>query len=363
MRRDAGLRDDDSGCPPTWETGTEATAYQIDPSHSGAQPDDRLTLPLCERWRRDLGGAPGYPLVSGGLVYVATSGSVGKQLWALDQYTGATRWGPMSLTGSYFWAALSSWNGTVYALTASGVLTAYDAATGAQRWIAQLGNSDAPPTATADGVFVSAHLTLHSRDPATGSSRWSRAVVNGDTSSPAVRGDLVTASYACNRAYGFSLAGVQRWSATSSCSGGGGKTTAIYRDRVYTRDSMGDLVLSAMTGQLLGSYGSRYIPAFSQDVGYYTPNTTLQAVSLSTGSQLWTGPQGVAAPVVVGGHVVLATSSAVVVLDALTGVEVSRQPLLGIRGTDEQNVSGPIAGLAAANGMLFVPTATALVAY
>ena len=77
-----------SGCPPTWASGTEATTYQVNPGHTGAQPDDRLTLPMCQRWRRDLGGWASYAVAAQGLVYVATAGAQGRQLWALDQYSG-----------------------------------------------------------------------------------------------------------------------------------------------------------------------------------------------------------------------------------------------------------------------------------
>jgi hypothetical protein len=37
--------------------------------------------------------------------------------------------------------------------------------------------------------------------------------------------------------------------------------------------------------------------------------------------------------------------------------------LPNVLGPDEQNVSSPLAGFAAANGMLFVPAGTSIVAY
>jgi outer membrane protein assembly factor BamB len=362
--RDAGFFADDSGCPPTWASGTEATAYQVDSAHTGAQPDDRLTLPLCERWRRDLGAPAGYPVVSGGLVYVVSaSSSTSRQLWALDQYTGVTRWGPMVLTGTYWWLALTVGNGTVFALSDSGALVAFDALTGQQRWISQVGRSDSAPTVTPAGLFVSVDLAVKGIDPGTGATRWTRPVVNGDTSSPAVSGNFFSVSYACNQAYGFSTVGTQLWHATSSCSGGGGKTTALYRGRVYTRDFNGQLILAAANGGLLGAHSSTLIPAFSGDLGLYSNGSGVQAVSLLSGQVLWTGPGAVAAPLVVGAHVVVPASGAVVVLDAQTGAEVSRATLASIRGVDEQNVSAPLAGMSAANGMLFVPAGTSIVAY
>ncbi len=361
--RDAGFFTDDSGCPPTWATGTEATAYQVDPAHTGAQPDDRLTLPLCERWRRDLGAQAGYPVVSRGLVFVATTGAPGRMLWALDQYSGATRWGPTVLTGTYAWVALAVGDGAVFALSDSGTLVAFDALSGQQRWIAQVGFTDAAPSVTAAGVFISVNQAVRSYALTNGALRWVRPVAGGSQSSPAVSGDFFSVSYACNQAYGFSTQGVQRWHASAPCSGGGGKTTALYRDRVYTRDSDGQLILDAASGLLVGNHSSRFIPAFAGDLGVYTASGATQGVSLANGQVRWTGPAVVAAPVVVGGHVVLPTAGGVVVLDSQTGVEVSRATLTDIRVVDEQNVSGPLAGLAAANGMLFVPAGTSVVAY
>ena len=362
--RDAGFFSDDSGCPPTWASGTEAATYQLDSAHTGEQPDDRLTLPLCERWRRDLGAPAGYPVVSGGLVFVASASSATRrQLWALDQYTGATRWGPIVLTSTYWWVALAVGHGAVFALSDNGTLLAREAATGQQRWIVQVGGSDSAPTVTEAGLFVSVDGAVKGLDPATGATRWTRPVANGDTSSPAVSGDFFSVSYACNQAYGFSTLGVQRWHATSSCSGGGGKTTALYRGRVYTRDFNGDLILDAADGGLRGSYDSRFMPAFTGDTGVYSNATGVQAVSLLNNTVQWSGPAVVAAPIVVGAHVVLPTSGAVVVLDSSSGAEVSRATLANIRGADEQNVSAPLSGITAANGMLFVPAGTSVVAY
>lgn len=361
--RDAGYFADDSGCPPTWATGTEAVTYQVDSAHTGEQPDDRLTLPLCERWRRDLGGSTGYAVASRDLVYVVSVGAQGRRLWALDQYTGATRWGPTGLGGSYSWVALALGNGALYALSDNGALVAFDAQSGQQRWIQMVGRSDSAPTAITDGLFVSVDQQVKSLNPANGSTRWSRPVANGDTSSPAVRGNLVATSYACNQAYAFSLTGTQLWHATSSCSGGGGKTTAVHDGKVYTRDSNGDLVLDGATGTLVGSYTSRLIPAFAGNLAIFSTSTATQGVVPTNNQATWSAEGVIAAPVVMGEHVVLPTATGLVVLNALTGVEVDRTALAGIQGTDEQNVSSPFAGLNAANGMLFVPVGNSLVAY
>lgn len=86
------------------------------------------------------------------------------------------------------------------------------------------------------------------------------AVANGNTSSPALSGTGVFVSYACNQAYGFAPdSGAQLWHHTSSCSGGGGKNVALFGGRLYTRDSMGNLMLDAANGMELSRYSSRYM--------------------------------------------------------------------------------------------------------
>jgi outer membrane protein assembly factor BamB len=361
--RDAGFFADDSGCPPTWSSGTEATTYQVDSAHTGEQPDDRLPLPLCQRWSHDLGGNTGYAVVSDGLVYVISIGAQGRQLWALDQYTGATRWGPTVLGDTYFWAALAVGGGSVFALSDNGNLVAFDAHTGQQRWIQQVGSTESSPTVSESSVFVSVHLQVKSLDVTTGATRWARSVANGDMSSPAVSGDLVSASFACNQAYGFSFAGTQCWHATNSCSGGGGKTTTIHGGRVFTRDFMGNLILDGATGTLMGNYTSQFIPAFAADTAIFSSASNTQGVALSNNQVKWNASGVLAAPVVMGAHVVLPTTTGLIVLDAQSGVEVGRTTLTVIHGTDEQNVSSPFAGLNAANGMLFVPVGTTVIAY
>ena len=95
-----------------------------------------------------------------------------------------------------------------------------------------------------------------------------------------------------------------------------------------------------------------------------TPGGLLIRRSLSSGATEWTYPNQVStAPIVVGDHVVTATSTQVIVLHVADGGVVSTAPLTSVLGPDEQNVSSPLAGLAEANGILIVPAGTALVAY
>ncbi|MEW5741683.1 MAG: PQQ-binding-like beta-propeller repeat protein [Myxococcota bacterium] len=378
---DAGVEDaglpTDGGCFPRVPSGTSAVAYQVDIAHTGAAPSDVLRLPLCRRWQRDLGGAAGYPVVAGGRVYVVSrtnQAGYGNLLWALDQHTGNIVWGPVDLGGSYWWAALAYDAGRVFAVNASGFMRAVDAATGATLWARQLPGQyscDSPPTATNGMVYTGAAGsggTVYGLWAGDGGVRWTRPVANGNTSSPAVSTSGVYVSYACNQAWGFAPAsGTQLWHHTSTCSGGGGKNVALYRGRVYTRDFMGNLVLDAATGAELGSYSSRFIPAFSGEVMITTPGTTLRAQSLDGGAIVWTFDAGTefisTAPLIVGAHVIAATSTRLVAVNLGDGSLASDFAVAGVRGPDEQNVSTPLAGFAAADGMLFVPVGNGVEAY
>ena len=92
--------------------GSQAVAYQIDPAHTGSQSDG-LTPPLVQRWSRELGNqfsTISYPLIAEGKVFVLVDNGTdnGTNLYALDEATGATVWGPFRDTaGSFNFAGLA----------------------------------------------------------------------------------------------------------------------------------------------------------------------------------------------------------------------------------------------------------------
>ncbi|MFT3712222.1 MAG: PQQ-binding-like beta-propeller repeat protein [Archangium sp.] len=380
--RDAGFFDpdagpDDAGCYPRIPTGTSSVTYQVDIAHTGAQPNDLLRLPLCRRWSRDLGGAAGYPVVADGRVYVVShtnQAGYGNLLWALDQFTGAVVWGPVDLGGTYWWAAAAYDNGRVFAINASGFMTTVDAASGAVLWARQVPGQyscDSAPTAANGLVYTGAAGsggTVYALNAGDGGVRWTMPVANGNTSSPAVTPNGVFVSYACNQAWGFNPStGAQLWHHSGACSGGGGKNVAAYQGRIFTRDFMGNLMLGATTGLELGTYSSRFIPAFSGDVAFTTPGTSVRALRLDGGSIAWTFDAGTetinTAPIVVGPHVIVASGQHLFAVNVIDGSLASSFAVSGVRTPDEQNVSNPLAGFAAADGMLFVPVGNGVEAY
>jgi hypothetical protein len=125
-------------------------------------------------------------------------------------------------------------------------------------------------------------------------------------------------------------------------------------------------MLDTASGSDLGSYSSSFIPAFKGTTMFTTSGGVTSAQPIAGGSLTWSfgsaAETAVIAPIVVGEHVVVGTSMRVVVLASADGREVSSAPLANIRALDEQNVV-ELVGLAAADGMLFVPAGTSIVAY
>ena len=358
-----------------------AVAYQVNAAHTGNQPNVRLATPLVQKWSVNLNGKVSYPLIADGKVFVTVAhngGSTpnyGTTFYALNEATGATAWGPLELSGTYYWSNAAYDAGAVYILTYNGVLRALDAGTGTQRWITQLPGQYAfssPPTASNGYVYVGgagSGGTVYAVNESHGSVAWAGSVMNGDDSSPAVSGAGVYVSYACNQAYGFNPTnGSLLWHHTSTCEGGGGKTTALYNGGVYTRDSSGDLVLDAQTGNLVNSYSSTTIPAFDGSTGYYRNGSTLNATDLATGFTTWSfGGDGAlsSAPLVANGIVYVgSTGGNLYALDGRTG-SLLQTVVVGsaILAPDEQNVSQPLTGLAAGDNLLIVPATNQLVAY
>jgi len=362
----------DGGCPPVTRTGSLAVTYQIDPAHTGGQPDDQLTLPLCQRWLHDFGESPEYALVADGSVFIATSpGPSGPaHVTALDELTGAVLWGPVDISGTYGYAGAAYDDGQIFVINFDGVLRALDAATGQSNWEAQLPDQYAftsPPSCFGGVVFVSGAGeggTLYAVNEVTGDVLWTQGVENGDHSSPAVSSAGVFVSYAGNQAYGFATAdGTPLWHYEGPAEGGGGKTTALYGGEVYTRDFSGDLELGADDGTVAGTYQSDYIPAFSGGTMFTTSSGVLTAASLGDAGVAWaSGGSVVLAPITVGSNVVMGTSTGIDVLSVADGTVVSSSALAGIPTPDEQDVR-QLVGLSEADGMLFVPAGTTLAAY
>jgi len=355
-----------------------AVAYQVDAAHDGVQAATTLTPPLAQRWATSFPGKVSYPLIAEGKVFVtvASVGSYGTTLYALAQSDGHAVWSA-PISGTYFWSAAAYDAGTVFVLNTDGLLRAYAAATGAPRWAVQLPGQysfSSAPTAAGGVVYVGgagSGGTLYAVRESDGQVLWTRSVANGDESSPALSPSGVFVSYAGPQVYGFDRAsGAQLWRYQGASSGGGGKTAVVSGGRLLTRDFALNGVFDAASGTLLGTFAGGTAPAVAGGVAYQVAGGALSALDLSSFATRWSVSAGfTSAPLVVparhGSNVWVGSSTGTLsALDAATGKSVwSASVGAPVPAPDEQNVSQPLTGLAAGQGLLVVPAGTLLVAY
>jgi len=357
-----------------------ATAYQITPSHHGvAKVTGDLVFPSKALWTISMPGLISYPLIVGDRVFVTVANvdSYGTKLYALDVHTGKTLWGPIAISGTYFWSNATYDESHVYVVNFDGILMSFDAATGAAGWSVQLPGQYAfssPPTAEGGFVYVGGAGdggTVYAVDEKNGAVVWTENVENGDNSSPAVAEDGVFVSYACPQVYDFAPKnGDLLWHYSGPCEGGGGKTPVFLDGKLYVRDPLSSptgYIFESKSGALLGRFSAGPAPAITNERGFFLNDGTLQGIDLSTLDVLWSfaGDGGlVTAPIVVGPVVFIGSSNGnLYAVEGRTGKQVWSVSGSPINGPDEQNVSQPLTGLAAADRWLIVPAGTALSAY
>jgi outer membrane protein assembly factor BamB len=361
----------------------QSVAYQIDYAHAGAATfGTTITFPSTAAWSVALNGPVSYPLIAGGKVFVMTGAGgspYGTTLYALDQVTGASVWGPTFIPGTYFRAGLAYDHGTLFVINFEGVLSSFDAATGQPGWSTQLPGSfyDSPPTAVNGIVYVGGSGALRAVDEANGSVIWTAGVANGDQSAPTVSSDGVFVSYPC-QTYKFDpITGSPLWHNAGGCEGGGGRTSVYANGLLYVRDEISTTaqILDAATGNQVNTFPAPFptpAPAFSATTGFFQSSGTLQAIDLGSHNALWSfaGDSNtanlVSAPVFVDHYVFVGTSSGnVYALDTSNnGSSVwSKSAGAAIQGPDEHNVSGPLTGFGLGEGYLVVPAGSVLTAW
>src|SRR5215472_8548196 len=142
-----------------------ATAYLMNPGHTGAGTDSTLKPPLSRRWTASLEAPVSYPLVVNGFAYVTTyeMTNAGARLYALDVGSGATAWSvDLGMIGT---GSLAIDQGRVFVIDGPSApitspphqLRAFDATSGALLWsalnVAQ-SSSQAPPVAYRGIVYL-----------------------------------------------------------------------------------------------------------------------------------------------------------------------------------------------------------------
>jgi len=320
---------------------------------------------------------PSYPLIADGRAFVTArrqSGNYGTRLVALDLATGTTVWSHL-LRGTYYWSNAAFDAGCVFVVNADGRLSAFDAATGVKAWGEHLPGQysfSSAPTASDGVVYVGGSGsggTLYAVAEPDGSILWTQPVDNGDESSPTLSGSRVFVSYACRRVHAFDRStGAVAWNAYTNCSGGGGKTSPYHQGLLYARDPIsGNAALDGADGSIVKRFTADTIPAFTAKLMIRTDAGSVTATYLVSGKTAWIAPLdglAISAPIVVNNSVIVASSDGTVwALKTQTGTVRSSLELgITIAGPDEQNVSQPLTGLGAGNGVVLVPGVDALVA-
>src|SRR5262249_5932807 len=95
-----------------WSVPPEATSYQITVDHAAATRFEGV-VPRQETrlWTASVPGQSSFPISAGGRVFGVTGGmpggTYGTQLHAFNAQTGATLWGPVNISGTYYWSGLA----------------------------------------------------------------------------------------------------------------------------------------------------------------------------------------------------------------------------------------------------------------
>lgn len=360
---------------------TASTAFQADHTHAGYLTlGTAPALPLTNRWTASFPGKVSYPVVADGRVFVVVDRSVppnavlGPSIYALDVNTGATLWGPLDHSSNYRWAAHTYANGRLFVITASGLLRAIDAATGAVIWSVQMpGNMgySAPPVAVNGLVYLSSGAggQMFAVRQGDGTTLWTAPVANGMDSSPTLGSNGLFVSYACDTYRLDPLSGDKLWHYRGTCSSGGGGTTSVLAgDKLFASVSTGSgnafTTFNVSDGAIVSGFAPGARPAVAGGTAYFVSSGVLRAVNIATNATLWTytaDPTLNTAPLVIDNMVAVgSTSGAVYLIDTATGNPLwSGLAAAGVSATQEGAANMP-SGLGAGSGFLLVPAGTTL---
>jgi outer membrane protein assembly factor BamB len=129
----------------------------------------------------------------------------------------------------------------------------------------------------------------------------------------------------------------------------------------------GGHVFDALTGVVVGSYRSSCTPAIGPEIGYFRQDGVLRAIQLSTNTVLWNfagDGQLDTAPILVNDVVFIGSRSGLLyALDGASGVTRGSWQLGEPIAYAEYLSSGSVCGLAAGDGLLVVPTDSAVTAF
>ena len=360
-------------------TPDQARNFQINETHTGSSSSS-ITPPLTQRWSVNFGQRISYPLIADGKVFVTVKKESpgGSKLYALNAADGSTLWS-YDLGEFYNWSGLCYENGRVFTLTPDGWLRAFDGASGSQLWSNRFYpffGFDSAPSVFLGRIYFSSGSTqiLYAVSPSTGAELWESGF--GGKSSPAVATDGLYVSNPCSGISKLNPAnGASIWGNYIGCSGSPGSTPALYNGRLYLRENDPDYILDSQTGNMIGTFHSKSVPAFSGSLGFFLNGPkafgsygVLEAQDINTSIVQWTfaGDGHLQSSVIVANSYVYVGSDQgnLYALEAATGNQVwSVNTGTSIPYVDELRGWQPLTGFAAGEGIIAIPTETTLIAY
>jgi outer membrane protein assembly factor BamB len=259
-------------------------------------------------WSTTLENAPTTPAVSHGMVYTGTFGGEGR-LYALDAATGAIRW--RAHIGNYVNDGPTVADGRVY-ISGHGWVYAFDAQTGAHLWRTDTGSLEGGTAVSHSVAYVHTQGTnIVALNAETGQIRWEQSI-----------------------GYGFS-------------------TPAVSGGSVFVGGDYAMFAFDARTGEALWEASFPEVnmsPAVAYGLVYAGGGDGLYAFDAETGAVAWTGRTGDQArsdPAVANGVVYIwAWDNTIYAFDALTGEKLWNWHLEGI------NFSHPAPTIA--DGVLYI---------
>lgn len=366
----------------TTAVAADAVSYQIDVAHSGRANLQGFTGHLKQAWTRNLGEGISYPVIAGGDVYVTVVNGSETTLYALDAIDGTTMW-QAAIPGQYPVSSLAYDAGQIFVLNADGLLEAFDAATGTQKWSKQMGNQwewyfPWPPIATGGTVFIGGEGSggaISAVSEKTGHRNW-RSYLYGATS-PVAYGKFVATTTSCEDYYGFAAkTGEWLWTDETLYSSGLVAITVYYHSKLFVRDgctaSFQGFVVDAKSGVIGDGFSADLAPSFYEISGteyiVALASGTLSSTPVGSSTPQWTfkgDGKLSSAPLVINSYVVEgSTSGNLYVLNQADGSKVSSYNVgSSIETPQEGSNRQPLTGLGAGDGVLVVPAGPNLVAF
>jgi outer membrane protein assembly factor BamB len=356
--------------------GDESPCYHLNPAHTGLHRGGLLQPPLKQLWSVDLGAPVSSPVVAMGHVYDAVlTNPKAPKVVALDHDTGAMLWEARAATVPTPGLDCAYDEGKIFTSSWDGLISAFDAQTGAAVWSASPFYGFTSPPTPAGGILLvtgASDGTL-AFDESSGKQLWANYA--GSETPPALAGGAVFATSGCLETKVFDVrTGAMRWHYSNNCSGGGGETPVVFGSRVYVRDENdfgGVLELDAASGATAGMLqDSTLVPAFDGALGFFVNSLPrkLVARTLADGKESWSfDADGSIAtePIVVNGYVYVVTRAGrLYALDEQTGNAAWSDDIgYPVQDYGRGGVEGPRAGLAATDHILLIPANDVLVAY